>query len=451
MSQARWHTLARETAGIVPAIRPKNASFPPKTGPGTQHAWGPVMRLPFTLSSLGLLSSLLLALPACSGPAPDATNPGGDGGTGKTTTNPRSPQRNVNPIAPAADIATLVSGNTTFATALHTHLAAQAGNLFYSPYTISLNMAEVDASGSQPTVATALHFTLPPAKLNPAFDALDLDLTSLEGKTSTGQGDQFLEASAAWGTLATPGGAVSTLEQYYGADVLTGKDPGAAVQTWEGASSPGPELPVALIGACDGFIASLVNFDAAWETAFDPSATQPGTFTRAGGSTVSVPIMSQEVVLSVHAGGATPAVEIPYDGGRLSMLVVIPSDLTLFEASLDPSAIDAIEHSLSPANVQLGLPKFSFTAGWSVLPVLEKMGLALGGGGEWNVSHVAEIKVSETGTQASATSATSHSPSAAAPATQFQVDRPFVFFIRDTKTGTVLFIGRIVDPTVTHG
>jgi serpin B len=349
-------------------------------------------------------------------------------------------------------VAALVSGNTAFAMALHGKLpASTSGNLFYSPYTISLNMAEVDASGSQPGIASALHFTLPPAQLNPAFDALDLDLTSIGGKTSTGQGDQFLEASAAWGTLGAGTATVNTLEQYYGATILSGNDPGQAAQAWEATATSGPQLPIPLIGACDGFLVSLVNFDAAWASAFDPNATHDATFTRADGSTVSVPTMNQTEPLRVLTTGATPAVEIPYDGGRLAMLVVVPQDLATFEASFGPSTIDTLEASLQPASVDLTLPKLSYSASVSLLPVLETMGLTLGGGGIWQVSHVAEIKVSEAGTQASATNTTSHSPSAAAPATPFAVDRPYVFFIRDTTTGTVLFVGRIADPAVSQG
>jgi serpin B len=131
------------------------------------------------------------------------------------------------------------------------------------------------------------------------------------------------------------------------------------------------------------------------------------------------------------------------------MLIALPDDLATFEASLTPSTIAGLLAGLAPTNVQLSLPKFSFTDGWSVLGLLQQLGLELSGGGTWEIFHSAEIQVSETGTQATAVTTTSHSPSAIAASTPFAVNKPFVYFILDQTTGTVLFIGRIVDPTQT--
>jgi serpin B len=363
-------------------------------------------------------------------------------------TKPSDPERITKPSVPAGDMATLVAGNTAFATALHQQLASQSGNLFYSPYSISLNLAEVNASGSQPSLATALDFTLPPDRLNAAFDALDLDLTSITGKTQSGQGLQFEEMSASWGTLAAPQSYVTTLEQFYGTQILTGTDPGQTLQTWQTAGSPGPQLPVSLIGACDGFLATLVNFDAAWASPFVASSTQPAPFTTLAGGAVTVPFMNQTATFSVQTSG-TPAIQLPYDGGRLSMLIAVPDDLPTFEAGLGPNTIAGLLSGLAPTNVHLSLPKFSFTDGWSVLAILQQMGVQMSGGGEWQIFHSAEIQVSETGTQATAVTTTSHSPSAVATSTPFTVNKPFVYFILDQTTGTVLFIGRVADPTQT--
>jgi serpin B len=374
---------------------------------------------------------------------------GCSGGGGQGWTKPSDPERITAPTVPAGDVATLVAGNTSFATALHQQLATQSGNLFYSPYSISLNLSEVNASGSQPAaLATALDFGLPQDRLNAAFDALDLDLTSITGKTQSGAGFQFEETSASWGTLAAPQSYVTTLEQFYGTQILSGTDPGQTLQTWQTAGSPGPQLPVSLIGACDGFLVTLVNFDAAWQSPFVASNTQPGPFTTQAGGTVTVPFMSQTATFSFESSG-TPAIELPYGGGRLSMLIALPDDLATFEASLTPSTIAGLLAGLAPTNVQLSLPKFSFTDGWSVLGLLQQLGLELSGGGTWEIFHSAEIQVSETGTQATAVTTTSHSPSAIAASTPFAVNKPFVYFILDQTTGTVLFIGRIVDPTQT--
>ncbi|MHB1846616.1 MAG: serpin family protein [Deltaproteobacteria bacterium] len=359
---------------------------------------------------------------------------------------PADPSRLTQPRTSPADESALVAGNTEFALALHRQLASQPGNLFYSPYSISLDLAEMNARGNaDPSLASTLDFTLPAPRLDAAFDALDLDLTSIEGSTEAGQGYQFQEASAVWSALGVDPAWAATLAQYYGTQVLTGSDPGQALAGWQTSNSPDPLLPAPeLIAACDLFLATFVNFDAAWQTAFDPAATRSGSFTRADGSGVTVPFMSQAVTLPV-SNGVDEAVELPYDGGKLAMLVVVPQDLSTFEQSLDPSVLAGLLSGLAPQSVQLSLPKFSFRHGQDILPTLKAMGLTLGGGGEWEVFHAAEIQVSEQGTEAQASTVASHSPSAGPPA--LAIDRPFLFFILEPSTGTVLFIGRIEDPS----
>jgi serpin B len=394
--------------------------------------------------------ALLAGCSSSSGPSSTSEDGGGGGGGGGDSAapvdawkKPADPERILKPAAPEANVTALVTANTAFAARLHQQVTKTAGNLFYSPYGVSLNMAELDSSGAQPAVAEVVGFPLSTDGNNAAFDALDLDLTSITGKTESGTGIQFQEATAAWGTLA--GG--KALQEYYGAETLGGKNPGQALQAWQTGASPGPALPVALVGPCDGFLATLLHLDAAWATGFDSSLTQPGPFKLADGKSVNVPIMNLEVTLPAQLTGATKAVELPYDGGRLAMLVVVPTDLATFESTLSPATLGAVISSLEMTDVQLGLPKFSLTYPWNVLEVLSNMGVKLTGGGMWAIAQTSEVDVSEVGTQATSTTVTSHGPTAVARGAPFTVDQPFDFFIRDQKTGSVLFAGRIADPS----
>jgi serpin B len=194
-------------------------------------------------------------------------------------------------------------------------------------------------------------------------------------------------------------------------------------------------------------LVTLVRLDAAWQSGFDPSATANGSFVLTDGSTVGTPMMHGGGTFSIQESSSAKAIELPYDGGRLAMLVVVPNDLSAFEASLTLPSYEAIVAGLTPSPSGLTLPKFTFLNSFSMLKTLNELGLMLPGSAQWEIFHAAQIDVSESGTVASAQTTTSHTPSAA-PA-PFVVDHPFVFFIRDQKTGSILFMGRVADPTKT--
>jgi serpin B len=358
--------------------------------------------------------------------------------------------RVTDPNVPAGDLSTLVGDNTTFAAAFHRTMATAAtGNLFYSPFDISLDMAMVSVvlggSNTAGGIASALDLSLPPAQLNPAFDQLDLILTGIQGKTERGNGAQITIGNAFWSMAKPDTGSLDTLAQYYGAGVLQGNDPQQAIEDWQ-STQPGPKLPFQLASPTDLAVVSALSFDGAWQQAFDPAKTQPAAFTRLDGSTVTVPFMSQVQMLATETQTGARAIDIPYDGGSLSILIVVPDDLPSFEAQLTPQVIAGVVQGLATGNVSLTLPKFTLQSSTSVLPALQSLGLPLDSG-HWQVWHSAQVQVSEAGTQASALTVTSHTPNAVVTPVPFAVASPFLFFIHDHTTGTIVFTGRVVDPT----
>ncbi len=362
--------------------------------------------------------------------------------------------RITNPNVPTTDSAALVSGMTTFAANLHRTLATASGNLFYSPYSISIDLAMFSDNantGTQASIAATLDFTLPEAQLDPAFDALDLALESRQGKQVTGgSGQQLKTANAIWSAYQPPATYLNTLAQYYGAGVLVGQTAGEAISQWQQSNKGSlPALPFQLAEPCDNAVVNLVTLDAAFDQPFDPNATQPADFRRLDGTTVSVPFMNGVISLPYAAQSGVRTVQLPYAGGALSLLIVVPDDLATFEANLGGDGITNLVQSLSPTTVQLSLPKFTFKSSWSVLDQLQQMGLQLQTGGVSQIWHSAEIVTSENGTQAAAMTVYSHSPSAVLQGTPFTIDQPFLLFIRDSGTGAVVFAGRIVDPSQT--
>jgi serpin B len=207
-------------------------------------------------------------------------------------------------------------------------------------------------------------------------------------------------------------------------------------------------------------LANAVHLDAPWEFAFDPDQTSTGTFNRVDGSTVSADMMHYDQYLPTAVDASWKAVELPYEGGGMSMVVVVPSDLAAFEAGLDAASLDDLLGRIKEGGIHLSLPRFSFSTHASLVGPLQAMGVAsaFGGGADFSrmtggtglsvgaVEHEAFVEVDEAGTEAAAATGVellgSHGPTIA-------VDHPFIFLIRDRATGAILFIGRVLDPTAT--
>jgi len=215
-------------------------------------------------------------------------------------------------------------------------------------------------------------------------------------------------------------------------------------------------------------LVNAIYLKAAWATAFDPKATQPAAFTRPDGSVVQVPTMHLGTELSYAEGQGWRAVELPYVGGQLAMTIVVPDDLASFVRTADATTIDAIVRGLANRRpeVDLALPSFSIETKTELASVLSSLGMPLAfdpNGADFSgmttqerlyigaVIHQANIDVDEKGTEASAATAVVMEASAAPlDHVTFQVDRPFLFLLRDTTSGAIVFLGQVTDPSLTR-
>jgi serpin B len=213
-------------------------------------------------------------------------------------------------------------------------------------------------------------------------------------------------------------------------------------------------------------LVNAIYFDAAWTTPFQKSATKPGAFHRAGGGDVSAEMMHGGQQTRYVAGDGYEAVEIPYAGTPVSMVVVMPTEGTAdaFGEALDADALKGIVDSMQVHTVDLTMPKFSFRSGASLKATLIKMGMGVAfgesadfsgmlAGGDIHIQdviHQAVIDVDEAGTKAAAATAVIFGSSGTGefpePAT-IVLDHPFYFYITDLPSGAVLFAGRLNDPT----
>ena len=201
---------------------------------------------------------------------------------------------------------------------------------------------------------------------------------------------------------------------------------------------------------------------AAWSHPFPASATQDGPFHPDPETQVSVPTMRVQARLRYLTRDGFQAVELPYAGGRLAMVIVLPDGPDGPDGSVPPLA--GLLAGLAPRQVSLALPRFRVTSGFALGPVLAALGMPLPFSPQADFSgittaqrlridevvHQAYIDVNEEGTEAAAATAVIIRASARfmdpEPPVELTVDRPFLFAITGTGSGLPLFLGRVTDP-----
>ena len=209
-------------------------------------------------------------------------------------------------------------------------------------------------------------------------------------------------------------------------------------------------------------LTNAIYFKAAWYVPFRPEATKPGPFSLAGGKKVEVPMMHGEQFTDFFDSEAFQALQMRYEWpSTCSMVIFLPrktDGLAQFEKTLSAANLEKWLKQLSHHAVQVALPRFKVTAEFQLNNVLKEMGMkrAFGdadfsgmtkGGGLFisAVVHKAFVDVNETGTEAAAATAVAMATSEPPPGT-FTADHPFVFVIRDNRTGSILFMGRVSQP-----
>jgi serpin B len=200
-------------------------------------------------------------------------------------------------------------------------------------------------------------------------------------------------------------------------------------------------------------LTNALYLDAAWAAPFQKASD--ADFHTAAGRTVSVPLMSsQEDFGRLRTSGGWSSVTLPYTGGKLEAVVLMPTNPTAAPcAAVTPQQLAALT-SGSPSDITVEMPKLKLTQTSQLTDDLAAMGLPLSGdysgfGTSASISQVVQktvLQVDERGTKAAAATGIGMATAARIP---FTVDHPYLLLIRDTATGTPLFLARISDPTAT--
>lgn len=377
----------------------------------------------------------------------------------------------------ANDIKTLVSGNSEFAFNLYHKLKGDSNspkNLFFSPFSIStaLAMTYGGARGeTQKQMAEVLHFNLSNEKLFAAFG--DLQKTLIQKDKSIGY--QLVLANALW---KQQGEAflkefLDLNQNYYGAylkelDFVNETEPSRqTINSWVEEKTNNKIknfIPPNMINKDTAMvITNAIFFKGEWEKKFNPRFTQKSDFFVSSEKKVKVDMMHLKEGLNVYADNVFKAVELPYKGRQISMLIILPKIKTISDVEKTFN-LENFNNLLSKQieitpTIDLFLPKFKMDQdSFSLNKVLAELGMYnafKSGKADFSginaqkdlfiseIFHKAFIEVNEKGTEAAAASGDliAHDVPIV-----FRVDHPFIFLIKDNRTQSILFMGRVVNP-----
>ncbi len=371
----------------------------------------------------------------------------------------------------------LVRDNTAFAFDLYAQLKNEPGNLFLSPYSISTALAMTYAGAQEQTaeqMAQALNFSLPQAHLHGAFGYL---IKQINRQAEAGDYDLSV-ANALWlqqdyEFLATYLGLVSAhyeaaLERV---DFVRQTEPSRQrINDWVARQTEGKIEDLIPEGAVHRLtrlvLTNAIYFKGDWAQQFDPDKTQEADFTVSPDKTVKAPLMHQQDDFRYAQTDTLQILELPYKGKALSMLVLLPDKadgLAALEAKLNAENLSRWQQQMRQREVIVYLPRFEITSQFGLSDTLSAMGMpdaftenanfsGMDGTRELFISdvlHKAFVEVNEEGTEAAAATGVIvgiTSRSLLQPPI-FRADRPFIFLIKDNATGSILFLGRLADPT----
>lgn len=378
----------------------------------------------------------------------------------------------------------MVRGNSSFALDLYQQLSQEDGNLFFSPYSISLALAMTYGGAQGETerqMADVLQYGLPQERLHSTFVALGMALSSQDPVKDQG-GFRLSIANSVWGQEGhdfVPA-YLDTLALNYGGKVRSvnfrqqPEDARLRINDWVAEETGGRIEDLLAPDTIDPYtrlvLANAVFFKAEWRLPFDIQATSKAPFYALDGSEKRVETMRQTANFSYAQGDGYQAVELPYKDASMSMVILLPSEgnFSEFEESLNPETVDTVLESLASRRVSLSMPRLEMEESVDLVEALEGMGMpnafddrkaefqgmdgrsCLAGDDEClyisGVAHKAFLAVDEAGTEAAAATAVIVGITRAElePPVEMAIDRPFIFLIRDQESGTVLFLGRVV-------
>lgn len=422
------------------------------------------MRTKCFLITLALLSlAMFSALMGCGG--------GGSGSSsGPSPTTNNLPSRVSEALKNGTPVdSRLVTANNTFGFKLLNELrkADTSQNVTLSPTSIALALQIVyngAAGDTQQAMDKALQLQgMSLSDLNAANAALQASLVNPDS------GVTLQLANSLWMRDTVKPTFVQINKDYYGSELGDVSHLPDSVNQWVAQKTNGritDLLPQNDYSQTVALIANAVYFKGAWSKKFDATQTQDATFTTRDGSKKSCKLMTQTGFYRFAAGNTYQAVALPYGSkGRLSMIIVLPNagtDLDTLLDGWDTTQWNTLVGNMLPTDGTVLLPRFTLTLPTQLKSALTALGMGVAfdqskadlsnladGAYIRDVFHKTFVQVNEEGTEAAGATGIDIEPtSMPVDVFRMRMDRPFFWAIRDDKTGTILFLGKLADPSV---
>ena len=388
------------------------------------------------------------------------------------------------PFAPSSEAKSVAEGNNAFALDLYNRLKGQPENLFFSPYSISAGMGMVWAGARGQTgqeIAGVMHFKLPQNSLHTAFGELGGRMNNVQHWNHL----TLREANSFWFQRDYPlmaaftnlirvnydaeGHAVDFAHsaQHAGEEISAWieKKTGGRIKRACDAAGLGPDTRLALCNA--------IYFKGEWANQFKRSQTESAPFHISTNESITVPMMRQKAHFRiVHDNDfdfddehKLNLLEMPYYGRDISMVILLPQEkdgLAALEQQLTLAQLNSWLGMLdaeSPHEANIALPRFTIRRNIDMVPRLKESGITSLFDGNADLSsmeptknlkvsdflHEAFVEVNEHGTEATAMNLVVAKTKGITD--HLWMDHPFIFLIRENTTGSILFLGRMLDPT----
>ncbi|UCC23726.1 MAG: serpin family protein [Planctomycetota bacterium] len=382
----------------------------------------------------------------------------------------------------------VVKGANEFALELYAKLSEQEGNLFFSPYSIStaLAMTYAGARGRTETqMADVLHFpttvntklpsgsTHDQKRFHSAFGTIVKALNARGKKGAY----ELTVANALWGQkrYGFLREFLELVETSYGGKlnevdfIRTTETARQMINAWVEKKTRGKIRDLIAKGVLNTLtrlvLTNAVYFKGNWAKRFEADSTRDGPFTLLDGKKINVPMMNQTGEFKYMETEDFQGLELAYVDEELSMIILLPKKfdgLTDFGKTITGENLSNWTAELREQEVIVSIPKFKMTSQFALAEVLKSMGMtdAFSADADFSgmngkrdlfisaVIHKAYVDVNEEGTEAAGATAVVVGVTAVRPEPTpvFRADHPFVFFIRDNQSGSILFIGRVMNP-----
>lgn len=347
-------------------------------------------------------------------------------------------------------------------------------NIFISPLSIStaFGMALNGANGTTYNeIQNTLELSgLSPQQVNETYKGLNDLLLSIDSKVD------FRIANSIWyrNSFAVKESFINTNVNYFNAKI-TGLDfnsptAAATINSWvdQRTNSKIKEIvdnpidPSTLM-----FIINAIYFKGTWKYSFDKKYTSDGDFHLADGSTATCKMMKLETGLSYTSNDKFQALELPYGDGNFSMVILLPNpdqNIDDLVSGFNKIAWEQCLNSFTETKILLSFPKFTFQCDYTLNDVLQLMGIqtAFSGSADFSgmyeqkkvciskVKHKTFVEVNEEGTEAAAVTSieikNTSSANGGDEPLRIDVNRPFIFLMRESSTNCILFMGKVLNP-----